>query len=269
MLLLSAILAVAASPAYSQSSEVDQSGPPAAAPAFQSSDSGVLSDIPAYFTAPLHWSSSQWTTFGFVMAGVGVAHIFDGRLRKHFVHNLAPGELNDSHDGEDAAPTGVALVGTFAVATFSESPAGQREAGTMLEAALLGGVTAYGLQYAFGREGPNTTSDPNEWGQRHSPSFPSVHATAAFAVGTVLAESGPDDYRWVRRFLGYGLGFFTDYERLKHNAHWFSDVVAGSALGTASAQFTMNRRYQLAERLKVMLVPVDRGAKLTCQIDLP
>ena len=61
-------------------------------------------------------------------------------------------------------------------------------------------------------------------------------------MGTVLAESGNDDYRWIRRLLGYGLGAATSYERLKHNAHWLSDTVAGAALGIATARFSMDRR---------------------------
>ena len=84
----------------------------------------------------------------------------------------------------------------------------------------------------------------------------------------MLAESGSDDYRWLRRFLGYGLGLATDYERLKHNAHWLSDVVAGSALGVASAAFTMNRRERTDDMTQVMLTPTDGGAQLTKRMSL-
>jgi len=111
----------------------------------------------------------------------------------------------------------------------------------MLEAAGLGGVTAIALKYAVGREGPDQTSNPNRGAERRK-LVSVVPFDRRFAVGTVLAESGNDDYRWVRRFLGYGLGAATSYERLKHNAHWLSDTVAGAALGIASAHFAMNRR---------------------------
>ena len=49
--------------------------------------------------------------------------------------------------------------------------------------------------------------------------------------------------RWVRRVLGYGVGVLTSYERIRHNQHWLSDTVAGAALGTSTAFFTMHRRY--------------------------
>jgi undecaprenyl-diphosphatase len=139
----------------------------------------------------------------------------------------------------------------------------------MLEAAGLSSVTAYALKYAGGRERPDQTSDPNQWRKSGGNSFPSVHATAAFAIGTVLAESGNDDYRWVRRFLGYGLGAATGYERLKHKAHWLSDTVAGAALGIASAHFAMNRGDRTDEQTGLRLVPVERGAMLTYGVSLP
>src|SRR2546422_6692470 len=119
------------------------------------------------------------------------------------------------------------------------------------------------------RERPDQTSNPNQWRQSGGNSFPSFHATAAFAVGTVLAESGSDDYRWVRRLLGYGLGAATGYERLKHNAHWLSDTVAGAALGIASAHFAMNRRDRTDEGSGLGVVPVERGAMLTYHVSLP
>jgi len=64
----------------------------------------------------------------------------------------------------------------------------------------------------------------------------------AFAIGTVLAESGDDRYRLARRILGYGLAGTTAYLRLDHNQHWASDVAAGAALGLSTARFVMNRR---------------------------
>lgn len=111
----------------------------------------------------------------------------------------------------------------------------------MLESTALSLGTAYLLKFVGGREGPDQTADPNRW-RAGSGSFPSVHTTAAFAIGTVLAESGNERYRWIRRVLGYGVAGFTAYERLDHNAHWLSDTVAGAALGAATARFAMHRR---------------------------
>jgi membrane-associated phospholipid phosphatase len=232
------------------------------------SSPGVIGDVKAYFTAPLHWTGGEWMLFGGAVAGIGVAHIYDKRVRAHFVRELGPKGTTSSDDVQDAIPTVAVLTGTWAFATLIDDSAGKREAWTMFEAAGLSTLTAYGLKYAVHREGPAETSDPNARGSGHGDTFPSTHATAAFAVGTVLAESGSDDFRWLRRFLGYGLGLATDYERLKHNAHWLSDVVAGSALGVASAAFMMNRRERNDQMTQVMLTPTDGGAELTFKLSL-
>ena len=139
----------------------------------------------------------------------------------------------------------------------------------MLEAAGLSTVNTYALKFIIRREGPYQTSDPNEWFKSGGGSFPSEHATASFAIGTVLAEAGSDDYRWLRRVLGYGLGVGTSYLRLKHNQHWLSDTVAGGALGIASAQFTLNHQYRNAAGSNFALVPVPGGAMLTYRVSLP
>jgi membrane-associated phospholipid phosphatase len=237
------------------------------APAEQPSP--LASDIKRYFTAPLHWDHGDWAWFGGALVAIGAAHHYDTQVRTHFVKTLGLSKTTNSKDVQDAIPAAAVFVATWGYAELIGDANGHREAWAMLEAAGLGGVTAFALKYAVGREGPDQTSDPNHWRKSGGNAFPSLHATAAFAIGTVLAESGNDEYRWVRRFLGYGLGAATGYERLKHNAHWLSDTVAGAALGIASAHFVMNRRDRADEETGLRLVPVERGAMLTYSVSLP
>jgi membrane-associated phospholipid phosphatase len=65
----------------------------------------------------------------------------------------------------------------------------------MMESAVLSVGAAYLFQFAAGRERPYQTTDLNRRRAGRG-SFPSVHATAAFAIGSVLAEAG--NYRWIR-----------------------------------------------------------------------
>ena len=239
---------------------------PTAAP--DTASTGLGSDIKAYFTAPLRWDQSDWTWFGGAIAATALAHHYDTDVRKHFTMNLAPGQKVNSEDAKDAIPTAAVFLATWGYASLVDSNDGRSEAWAMLEAAGLGGVSAYALKYTLRREGPDDTSNPNQWFKSNGASFPSFHSTAAFAVGTVLAESGGDDYRWLRRLLGYGLGVATSYERLKHNAHWLSDTMAGAALGTASARFTMNRTYGSGSASGLSLTPVEGGAMLTYRVSL-
>jgi membrane-associated phospholipid phosphatase len=242
---------------------------PAAAATDDAPEHGLLSDIKLYFTSPLRWDLTDWSLFAGTLVAVGAAHHYDSAVRSHFEKTYAPGQTVNSEDFRDAIPAAGMLVGTWGYATLIDNSDGRREAWTMLEAAGLSSVTAYALKYAVGREGPDQTSDPNEWFKGGGGSFPSWHTTAAFAVGTVLAESGDDEFRWLRRIIGYGLGAFTGYERMKHNAHWLSDTIAGAALGASSARFAMNRNYQLAERFSLSLQPQPGGALLVCRLELP
>lgn len=257
------IATLLASSATARGAEVETQAPVPASLGLQepAATTGLGSDIKAYFTAPLHWSGGEWGVFGGVLVAIGAAHHYDTQVREHFVSG---NPKSDTKDLQDALPTFAVLGGTWVYAAFLDSSAGRSETWTMVEATGLSTVTTYALKLAAGRERPDQTSDPNAWGKGGAGGFPSWHATAAFAVGTVLAESGNDDYRWVRRVLGYGLGTFTAYERLKHNAHWLSDVVAGAALGAASAHFAMGRRDAEREAVSHLgVVPTPGGVMLT------
>jgi membrane-associated phospholipid phosphatase len=222
----------------------------------------LKSDIAAYFTAPARWDGRDWLWFSGALAATAAAHHYDADVRSHFIRTQGATDGQNSHDVQDAAPTVAVFFGTWLGAGLVDSSAGRHEVWDMAEAAGLSGVTAYALKYAAGREDPYQSSDPNAW-RDGGRSFPSFHSTAAFAVGTVLAESGGDGYRWVRRVLGYGLGIATGYERLKHNAHWLSDTVAGSALGIASAHFVLERDDKTFAAGHVAIIPVSGGALLT------
>jgi membrane-associated phospholipid phosphatase len=239
-------------------------------PDVTSTPRGFGHDFTQYFTAPLHWNTSDWAWFGGALVAIGASHHYDTDVRNHFTKNLTPTEISNikSNDVQDALPAAVVFLGTWAYSAWVDDPNGHREAWSMFEAAVLSSLTSYGTKFIVRREGPDHTSNPNEWFKSGGNSFPSEHATASFAIGTVLAEAGGDDYRWLRRVLGYGLGVGTSYLRLKHNAHWLSDTVAGGALGIASAQFTLNHAYRNQDS-HFALIPVEGGAMLTYRRELP
>jgi len=226
---------------------------------------GFVSDVKAYVTSPLHWDERDWLYFGGSLAAIGVAHHYDDQVRIHFTTGKYASNLTNtsSSEAKDALPAVAVIGATWLYAGIVNDSAGHREAGEMVESAVLSSATGFVFRLAVGRERPNETDDANKW-RAGSNSFPSLHSTAAFAVGTVLAESGNDDYRWIRRLLGYGVGAVTSYERLRHNAHWLSDTVAGAALGMSTAHFVMNRRgAPVGYRGNLSVTPVQGGAMLT------
>lgn len=234
--------------------------------------SGFLTDVKDYVTAPIRWDSQDWMYFGGTVAGIAVAHHYDDQVRRHFTIGQYAGNLTstNTHDVQDVLPTAAVVGATWLYSGLIRDSNGQRETGEMLEAGVLATASAYAMKFAIRREGPDETADSSKFGGG-SGSFPSYHSTLAFAVGTVLAESGNDDVRWLRRLLGYGLGAVTSYERLKHNAHWLSDTVAGAGLGIATAHFVMNRHGSPADSSASHLnvIPMEGGAMLTYSTTLP
>jgi membrane-associated phospholipid phosphatase len=233
---------------------------PFTALADSSAVSDTLEDVKLYFTAPIRWDAEDWFAFAGSLAAVGAAHEFDSRVRDHFAtgSNAVLNGGQDKNALRDALPTVAIIGGTFVYAAFLGDSEGYRETWSLFEAGALSTVTGEALSYAGGRERPDGTTSPNRW-RAGGDSFPSVHASAAFAVGTVFAESGNDEYRWVRRIIGYGVAGATAYIRVKDNLHWTSDTVAGAALGIATARFVLNRREHPDVRTSFDIEPVKNG----------
>ncbi|MDJ0695602.1 phosphatase PAP2 family protein [Mastigocoleus sp. MO_188.B34] len=68
-------------------------------------------------------------------------------------------------------------------------------------------------------------------------SFPSCHATAAFAVATVQSHYNPDS-----AFLWYSGATLISYSRLNLNRHRISEVLAGAALGYLTAKLELSQK---------------------------
>jgi membrane-associated phospholipid phosphatase len=226
-------------------------------------------DVQCYVTAPIRWDQRDWIYFGGTVAAIAIAHHYDEDVRTHFVGDaVVPPSNSKSYDTEDALPAAGVFAATLLYATVTWDPDGRSETWQMLEAAGFSSATSYLLKYAAGRERPDVTNDPNQW-RSGGDSFPSLHTTAAFAIGTVLAESGNDRYRWVRRFLGYGMAGYTGYARLKHNAHWLSDTVAGAGIGVSTAHFVINRHAGYSRVGQLNFVPLQGGVMMTYNVVLP
>jgi hypothetical protein len=228
----------------------------------------LFSDAKDYVTAPFRARGPQWKRFGVVLGAVALAHGYDDDVREHFdTVTAAPGTKPDTRDAEDAAPALLALGGTWIAAVVGDHEDGRREAGMMFEAAALSGAAGLVLKEVVRRERPYTTTDDGAW-REDGDAFPSLHTTTAFAIGTVLAESGPDGRRWLRRTVGYGLAVATAYRRMDHDAHWLSDTVAGAALGVATARFVMKQRERDAMRAQIGIAPAADGVAVSFTVPL-
>ena len=222
----------------------------------------VLTDAGLYFTAPLRWDASDWLHAGGSLLAIAAARGVDSTVRDHFVDENKPLDTRDDNELRDFLPAVALIGGTWIYAGYLDSKPGHRELGSMIEAGALTGASTALLRLGLGRERPNETDDPDRW-FHGGDGMPSLHVSTTFAVATVFAESGSDDFRWVRRILGYGAASGVAYLRVKDNQHWTSDVVAGAALGYFSAHFVMHRRDANEQQSSLMLIPQDGGLMLT------
>ncbi len=240
--------------------------PPCCADGFTLST--ALEDTKEYVTSPLRWDAGDWLFLGGTIAAVGTAHAFDARVRTHFATgSYAKLDGADRNSLRDFAPTLALLGGTWAYAGWLGDRDGYRETWALIEAGVFSAASAEVFGLATGRQRPDATTSPNRWFSG-SDSFPSLHVSTAFAVGTTFAESGNDDYRWLRRIIGYGFAAGTGYVRMHENVHWLSDTVAGAALGIATARFVLHRHNtnqdadQTASLSSVSFGPVKDGWQL-------
>jgi len=101
-----------------------------------------------------------------------------------------------------------------------------------VDAGVISGAASIALKYAFSRERPSQTSDPNQWFTGHGQSFPSGEVTTVSSLVTPFVLEYGREYPAV-----YALELLPVYDaiaRVKTWGHWQSDVIAGVALGTAS-----------------------------------
>jgi membrane-associated phospholipid phosphatase len=220
-------------------------------------------DLKAFAAQPLHWRGREWLRFGGVVAAVGLAYQYDNKVRAHYANDGEP----NYHEVIDSMPAAAVFGGTWFAAKLAHNEEARNEVAAMRRAIVIETISVEVLKVAFRRERPGPGVSRDGWGEGGL-SFPSGHTAAAFAVGTVLAESGNDRQRWWRRIIGYGIGVGTGYQRIHHDAHWLSDTVAGAAVGIWAANFVMKRRESAALRGQVSLTPLDGGAMLTYTVPI-
>ncbi|WP_035515491.1 phosphatase PAP2 family protein [Paraburkholderia nodosa] len=99
-----------------------------------------------------------------------------------------------------------------------------------LDASAISAVAAQGMKYAFGRQRPTAGKGPNQWFSGGD-SFPSGEVTlqASFVTPFIVNYARRDPWVWSLELLP----LYDSIARVKSQAHWQTDVLAGWALGTA------------------------------------
>jgi membrane-associated phospholipid phosphatase len=98
---------------------------------------------------------------------------------------------------------------------------------------VIAEVITYSLKYSVNRTRPYATySFIDNVGTEKSPSFPSGHTSAAFALATSLSINFP---RWYVIIPSFIYAAAVGYSRMDLGVHYPSDVIMGAIIGSGSA----------------------------------
>ena len=119
------------------------------------------------------------------------------------------------------------------------------------EALLSAGLWSSLLKAATARPRPSPSTEGDFGAYAGGPgispdSFPSGHATGAFAVATVFAGVY-SDHKWVS-WLSYGAAGLIGLSRITLSRHYPTDVIAGALLGNSMGRMVLARRRETEDK---------------------
>lgn len=223
---------------------------PAPAPAIQ--ESPQESTLPAATRRPLDWTGGadgaerlKAPSFGRIFQDLGgdfarLPSVQNGLLLGIGAGIAGLGSSNDTEwtggmhgNGKDGVFGPGAYIGNFYLnlgASFATYAVGRASGNAKLailgadlaRAQIVAQATTQGIKYMAGRTRPDGTER----------SFPSGHASSAFATATVLQRH----FGWKVGIPAYALASYVGASRMDANKHYFSDIAVGAALGIVAGR---------------------------------
>jgi membrane-associated phospholipid phosphatase len=194
----------------------------------------LLLDAKQVVTAPGRWDRSDWLMAGAgATAVLGAGLLVDHSADRFMIKHASPSWDRLARDVQNlgSTPSVVLAGGTYLVGVVFKEP---EVRATGVDAMVTMGISqlllTLPLKVAVGRTRPyldKGAGDFHPFGGGES--FPSGHATQAFALASVVAEHA--DQPWVTG-VSYGLAGLVGLARMEQRKHFLSDVVAGGLIGT-------------------------------------
>jgi membrane-associated phospholipid phosphatase len=234
----------------------------------------AIGDIKYVLTSPARWQQQDWQALGYASAGIlGIGLILDrpirDEMRRHYPNN-SPFMLDVERFGKQYS---FAVLGGFYLTGVVRE---DRNAVAVAQDGLTSSIIATGLitpalKLVTGRARPRENLGtaqfhPFSLSYSSNSSFPSGHATQAFAVASVIANHY--EAPWVT-YSSYTIASLVGVARIYHDAHFASDVVAGSLIGALVGKSVVGHNGE-QRPTKIELLPditPDRlGVKLTTKL---
>jgi membrane-associated phospholipid phosphatase len=184
-------------------------------------------------TGPLHWDADEWRNFGLITGGLAISVAFLDKPIRDAAQRSRSSSADDFFRNIEKFGTkqyGLpVLIGFYAVGAATDDYNAKTVALDGFSASVISSLTTSVFKGIAGRARPNTGLGPHHWNLfGGDQSFPSGHATGAFAFASVIA--GHYDSPWVAT-TAYTIASLVGVARIEQDAHWASDVVAGGLIG--------------------------------------
>lgn len=217
----------------------------------------AVSDVKALATAPKRATAEHWRRAALAAGAIAATAAIDESLqnRSHERRNDALDDLTESITPFGGRYSDRVLMGFALAGLATRDDRSMKIAFDGLMSSILASkVVTPLLKQTVGRNRP---AGDDAFAFEGGDSFPSNHATQAFAVASVIASH--HDERWVD-VLAYGLASAVGYARVRHEAHYASDVVAGAVIGTAIGKLVV--RTNERQRQKWSVQPIAGGVSV-------
>jgi membrane-associated phospholipid phosphatase len=232
----------------------------------------LVCDGVSVITSPLHWKTKEWCQAGAVTAITAGLYCNDQEIKDWAQRNRNSTTDNASFAFRQAGE-GFVVVPVLAAwwlgGTLFKNDRASNSALLCLESAGLSGAITHTLKLSLHRHRPFESDRYNVWDgpalSLDNNSFPSGHATTAFAWATIVA--GVYNQTPLVGVSAYSLALLCALSRINDNQHWASDVFFGAALGWATSQMILKLHSQSITR-HVMIIPTVQnkccGLCMTC-----
>jgi membrane-associated phospholipid phosphatase len=185
-------------------------------------------------TGPTRWDRDEWRNFALISGAIVItAAALDKPIKDAAQRNRSSSSDRFFRDIEKFGTKSYGLpllAGFYGYGALEGDNEAKAVALDGFSASILSSLATSAIKGVVGRRRPNTGMGPHSFSPFQGDySFPSGHATGAFAFASVIATHY-DDTPWVEA-TSYGVAGLVGIARIELNAHWASDVVAGSLIG--------------------------------------
>jgi membrane-associated phospholipid phosphatase len=183
------------------------------------------------FTSPLEWEKTDWIIFSGTVAVTSGTFLVDKHSR--FFSKTTFGDKLFSIDNVfNVIIPVIGIAGIYGSGLIFDDSKIRNLGLQLVESCVYAGIVTSVLKSTTGRSRPYVGKGNMDWHpvqfNTDQTSFPSGHATLAFAVSSVMANY-LDNIYW--KVGWYTVASLVGTARIYHDKHWLSDVIMGSAIG--------------------------------------